>query len=348
MHAFKGGGLRWVGSSAGDRRRACRREAAGCSDPARLIEYSTDHSPQVRREVAANPHTPAAVLDELAGDHDWRVRGAVGQHPEASDAGLLRLVDDPRWEVRLTMLTRPDLSTAAMMGVCHGARMDARRVLAGDQRIPLPVAEKLASDPDCQVRQELAEHTVFDEVRTILRADPRPGVRELAAANAHQCRYGPADPSSPSPQLRTPGAPVVTAEELAHWPALPRRPSTRWVTIAGNFQPSRDEIPPYVEWLWRLAKAIDTDTDWIRWWSGSPVATIELYPLPDGEIDVVSVHRESDRVRILGSSRALFAWLEPASTREESGADARRTASTSAAYRPAPSHVHRGRRRSRP
>ena len=48
------------------------------------------------------------------------------------------------------MLTRPDLSTAAMMGVCHGARMDARRVLAGDQRIPLPVAEKLASDPDCQ------------------------------------------------------------------------------------------------------------------------------------------------------------------------------------------------------
>ena len=31
----------------------------------------------------------------------------------------------------------------------------------------------------------------------------------------------------------------------------------------------------------------------------------------------MSVHRESDRVRVLGSSRALFACLEQASTREE-------------------------------
>jgi hypothetical protein len=65
-------------------------------------------------------------------------------------------------------------------------------------------------------------------------------------------------------------------------------------------------------------RPIDADPEWIRWWSGSPVTTIELYPLPDGEVDVVSVYRESDRMRILGSSRALFACLEPASTREES------------------------------
>jgi hypothetical protein len=52
-------------------------------------------------------------------------------------------------------------------------------------------------------------------------------------------------------------------------------------------------------------------------WSGYPAATIELYPLPDGEVDVVSMHRESDRVRVLGSSRGLFACPEQASTREE-------------------------------
>lgn len=292
-------------------------EAAGCSDPAQLTEFSKDRSPQVRREVAANPHTPSSSLDQLAGDPDWRVRGAVGLHPDTSDAGLLRLVDDARWEVRLTMLNRPNLSLTVMLAICGGTRMDARRVLAGDRGIPLPVAKKLASDGDWQVRQELAENTAFDEVRTILRTDSRPGVRALAADRAEPSQYRTSEQWSPSPDRRGSGAPQIGPADLARWPTQPRKPTTTWLTIASNFRPSQDEIPPYVEWLWQVAKAIDTDPAWVRWWSSSPVDVLALHPSPDAEANVITLHREQNVLQVRGGSAALFACTEHASSREE-------------------------------
>ena len=210
------------------------------------------------------------------------------------------------------MLDRPDLSTSVMLRVCVGDQRDSRFVLAGQQRIPLQVALRLAADANLQVRRALAENTVFDEVRTILRSDPRPVVRELAAEYAYQTRYRPADPEHPPPDLREPATPRFTPADLAHWPTTPRKPATKWLKIDGNYSPSQDEIPPHVLWLWRIAKAIDSDPAWIEWWSTSPVATLELYPAPHGRGDQVTVHPAAKEVQVVRCSSALTAWTDAA------------------------------------
>ena len=295
--------------------------AASSVDATQLREFSHDRSPQVRREVAANTWTPSDVLDELAGDRDWRVRAAVGLHPSTSDAGLSRLVDDPRWEVRLTMLDRPDLSTPVMLLVCSGDTRDARFVLAGQQRIPLQVAQRLAADPHWEVRRALAENTVFEEVRSVLRSDSRPVVRELAREYAYQSRYRPADPEHPPPDRREHTRPHVTAADLARWPTTPKKPATKWLKINGNYQPSQDEIPPHVIWLWRIAKAVDSDPAWAEWWSPSPAQVLELYPAPAGNGDRVDVRVGAKEVQVVGCSSALSDWIEVAFSGDDDQAD---------------------------
>lgn len=303
--------------TVGDRAAA----AAASVEGLRLRSFARDPSPQVRREVAANPNTPVDVLDALAGDRDWRVRAAVGLHPSTSDAGLRQLVDDSHWEVRLTMLDRPGLSTDVMLRVCSGKQRDARVVLAGQQRIPLRVAHQLATDSDWQVRRALAENTVFDEVRSRLRSDPRPIVRELAVEYAYQAQYRPDDPEHPPPDRRGLAAPRVTAADLAHWPTTPRKPSTKWLKIDGNYRPSQDEVPPHVMWLWRIAKIIDSDPAWTAWWSASPCPTLELYPAPWGIGDSIKVQVGAKEIQVIGCSSELTAWTDQAIADEDPSGD---------------------------
>lgn len=63
--------------------------------------------------------------------------------------------------------------------------------------------------------------------------------------------------------------------------------------------------------------AIDSDPAWIRWWSGAPVAALELFPAPDGEVSHVTVRREPDVLHVWGCSSTLHAYAAQAGTRDE-------------------------------
>jgi len=77
-------------------------------DPQELRALSFSDCDPIRRCVAANPYTPADVVEELALDWHPAVRAAVASNPRASYKAVAQLANDEDKDVRLAVARELD------------------------------------------------------------------------------------------------------------------------------------------------------------------------------------------------------------------------------------------------
>ncbi len=77
-------------------------------DPQELRALSFSDCEPIRRCVAANPYTPADVVEELALDWNPDVRAAVASNPRATYKAIHSLAQDSEKEVRLAVARELD------------------------------------------------------------------------------------------------------------------------------------------------------------------------------------------------------------------------------------------------
>ncbi|MFD9051835.1 hypothetical protein [Streptomyces zaomyceticus] len=143
-----------------------------------------DPESQVREYLAQGHHTPSDLRARLAVDSDPRVRAALAKHwTQAPEAVRRILLTDPEAEVRAAACStyfahRPhpippsDLLPALLSDPVTRAGAVIHAVLDAD------TLQRLAGDPDSDVRAELAQHpSLPPSVREVLATDPALNVR---------------------------------------------------------------------------------------------------------------------------------------------------------------------------
>ncbi|GAA2110909.1 hypothetical protein GCM10009759_52550 [Kitasatospora saccharophila] len=158
--------------------------AAPDEDRELFERFAADPAPEVRKELAECGHTPADLRARLAYDPAPEVRAALGQHWTAAPEPVRRaLLTDPEDSVRaaacatsflrwpypvppadlVPALLADPLTRAGTVAHCDPATTDL---------------DRLAADPDPDVRRALAAHPGLPaHLRTRLAADPRALVR---------------------------------------------------------------------------------------------------------------------------------------------------------------------------
>jgi len=64
------------------------KEVRKCTDPKQLAEYACILEPELKLEVAKNPHTRATALNHLANESNEEILLAVASHRNAGKSGL--------------------------------------------------------------------------------------------------------------------------------------------------------------------------------------------------------------------------------------------------------------------
>ncbi|MFJ9770772.1 hypothetical protein ACIRVF_05980 [Kitasatospora sp. NPDC101157] len=160
--------------------------------PRELLERLIDDpESEVREYLAQGDHTPSDLRARLAGDPDPAVRAALAKHwTRAPEAVRRILLTDPEAQVRAaacsTFFARlphpvppPDLVPALLADPVTRAGAVVHAVLHPD------TLQRLARDPDADVRAELARHPALPpEVRDDLAVDPALRVRVRVFARA--------------------------------------------------------------------------------------------------------------------------------------------------------------------
>jgi hypothetical protein len=107
--------------------------------------------------AAKSPLTPVETLVILATDGDWGVRKAVAANPHTPPAVLEDFLDDPYWEVVDGVAGNLNLSdhTCSLLSVSSDDRV--RRTLVQNPRLPHPLLEALLLDCDPRVQRQARE-----------------------------------------------------------------------------------------------------------------------------------------------------------------------------------------------
>lgn len=80
------------------------------------------HGETVRRSLAGNARTPAAILETLARDGAWEVRAAVAGNPSTPAATTIALLKDDVYDVRARAAESPSLDAAVVLRLLDDRR----------------------------------------------------------------------------------------------------------------------------------------------------------------------------------------------------------------------------------
>ncbi|MFI6523745.1 hypothetical protein [Streptomyces uncialis] len=217
-----------------------------------LEQLINDTDPRVREYLAQGQHTPSDLRSRLAADPDSAIRAALAKHwPQAPEAVRRILLTDPEAKVRAAAcstyyarLPHPippsDLLPALLADPVTRAGAVIHAVLDAD------TIQRLAADPDSEVRAELARHPDLPplarealavdpaldvRVKVFARPDTPEDVRAQIHASVHELSRSAADPGPDaddetvlhwfqnkfaSTELRILRLPWVTADPLPH------------------------------------------------------------------------------------------------------------------------------------
>ncbi|MFD9515892.1 hypothetical protein [Streptomyces sp. NPDC059979] len=176
----------------------------------RLAEFAAHPEESVRRVAAVHRATPKATVKTLARDSSAAVRRALAGREKLPRKVAALLVADDSAEVRLALVRRVGARPEHLRALASDPDVRVRRVVAalghaGDADLTdpdpgvrrtavdkrpaaelVPWLDDLARDPDCRVRELIAQryHNRTPAVLARLAADAEPSVRAAAAANA--------------------------------------------------------------------------------------------------------------------------------------------------------------------
>lgn len=180
--------------------------------PTQWLRWGSTHEDGVvRRAVAANPSTPAEILESLAGDEEVQVRRRVSRHANAPTAVL---------DLLMTAGSRPDLTgrTGERPGPLSAEERKrllelgpyGRILVVGHPDTPAEKLRELAEHGGEAVRYAVASNsTAPAKVLETLIDDAESGLRKTIANN-------PAAPTPMLERLAADGNPDVRAEVISH------------------------------------------------------------------------------------------------------------------------------------
>jgi len=117
-----------------------------------------DKSPEVRRLVAGNRHTPVAQMKAMLKDPHPTVRLSIAWNPMASTEVIAALLDDENETVRGQALGHPNAPQLALEKAVNDSDPSFRSAVARNQSSPIKLLERLAEDPVLAVRVALLEN----------------------------------------------------------------------------------------------------------------------------------------------------------------------------------------------
>ncbi|HLW03283.1 MAG TPA: hypothetical protein VKT82_31860 [Ktedonobacterales bacterium] len=138
--------------------------------PEVLETLTLDADPTVRAAVALHPRLSEYIYHFLAEDAEPAVRAALAHNVRAPLETLMALAHDAALEVRVALARNPRLPPEVFALLFQGRSTQGegfavllqqenapvRVALAGNSRLPLPLLEQLAADPDPAIRYRLA------------------------------------------------------------------------------------------------------------------------------------------------------------------------------------------------
>jgi hypothetical protein len=303
--------------AAADPSPAVRREVAAnvATAPDVLVLLAGDRDWRTRATIAARRDAPAAAHRLLIHDRVWQVTYALGDNPLV-DIEVWRLIctegsknlraylagqpfvpleiarlllQAPETEVRETLAsqtTHREVLEVLLADPHAGVRADALR----NDLVTLADVDKAVQDPSYLVRGLAARHLPIRSVDLErLLQDRSEFVRDEAAGRR-------ASGITIGPDRRLRGLfdrtdlvgvdldppPGFSPTQMAHWPATPRKPTMKWFKLFSHYHPASDEIPAFVERLWKVAGQVDRDPAWIAWWETTPYRALNISFGPAG------------------------------------------------------------------
>ena len=94
------------------------------------------HGETVRRSLAGNARTPAAILETLARDGAWEVRAAVAGNPSTPAATAIALLSDDVYDVRQRAAQSSSLDAATVVRLLGDARPEIRAAALRHPALP--------------------------------------------------------------------------------------------------------------------------------------------------------------------------------------------------------------------
>jgi hypothetical protein len=92
-----------------------RRPERGRSNPRRILRILHETGePEVREDIAGDPHTPDSILEMLSTDDAWWVRREVACNRSSSPKLLAKMARDPSDHVRCAVARNPDASAKTL------------------------------------------------------------------------------------------------------------------------------------------------------------------------------------------------------------------------------------------
>jgi hypothetical protein len=130
--------------------------------PSLLTTLARDRDWSVRRAVAENPSTPAALLETFLSDPEAEVCRAVTRHPNTPPSLLSALARDPRKSVRWAVGSSPRTPAVLLSALAREKDEDLRWHVAQNGSAPLSVLSLLAVDESGSVREAVAQNPSTD------------------------------------------------------------------------------------------------------------------------------------------------------------------------------------------
>lgn len=163
---------------------AARTRTARCAaiGPDLLDLAAGDPMARVREAVAKNSATAPETLHRLAGDRSAAVRTAVAAHLMTPPSARVLLAADQRVEVRRAVAKMP-LATPVVERLADDPDPEVRAAITVQADLPEPVALLLAQDDDLRVRRGVARVRGAARTLDLLSADTSPAVVLNVATN---------------------------------------------------------------------------------------------------------------------------------------------------------------------
>ena len=159
------------------------------TDPRILSELASDKRITVRKNVAANPHTPESALLQLVDGADFDISTNIARNPGATAKVLLKLSQIPNLSgyAVCSILAHPNVTNGIIYRLAKHPDECVRGCLIGNaSQLPDNIIDILSKDPDEYVRRRLLRYLIDNKIISEAdyaqwAKDPSEKVRETVA-----------------------------------------------------------------------------------------------------------------------------------------------------------------------